>query len=199
MRIGGFQPFSLSDYPGIPASVIFTQGCNWNCSYCHNAQLIPATSKNTNIYDFDTLVAHLDQRKKVIKGVVFTGGEPTLQKDLKQALHTVKQLDLHVKLDTNGTHPDMLEKIIAADCVDFIAMDIKAPWAKYETITRHICCRQTLLRSMHIIAQSGKTHMFRTTFDTHLLTPSDIEAIRLIIPENSPYTVQPCNDPASSR
>ncbi len=191
MRIGGYIPLSLIDYPGTPAAVIFTQGCNWRCRYCHNSQLIPIKS-DAPAYDEEQIVSTLAKRAKLIQGVVITGGEPTLQPDLLSFIEKIKTFGFKVKLDTNGTNPDLLEKITREKRVDFIAMDIKANWQKYHDI---VCCStdlERIKRSIQLIASSHIDHQFRTTFDTSILEEDDLEDIKEFLPPSSPYVVQTC-------
>jgi pyruvate formate lyase activating enzyme len=126
MRIGGFIKQSLVDYPGKIAAVVFTQGCNFRCGYCHNPQLVlpKLFQENPQLLPLNIL-SYLEKRKKWLDGVVITGGEPTIHKDLPLFLKEIKTLGFAVKLDTNGTNPLLLEQIIKNKLVDYIAMDIK--------------------------------------------------------------------------
>ncbi|NJO88455.1 MAG: anaerobic ribonucleoside-triphosphate reductase activating protein [Chloroflexia bacterium] len=126
MRIGGFVKQSLIDYPGKIAAVVFTQGCNFRCGYCHNPQLV---LPNLFIERFDlaplNIISYLEQHRNWLDGVVVTGGEPTIHKDLPLFLKEIKKLGYAIKLDTNGTNPHLLEQIIKNKLADYIAMDIK--------------------------------------------------------------------------
>ena len=189
MIIGGFHPLSLSDYPGIPAAVIFTQGCNWNCWYCHNKQLLPAQVSEEQ-YDEQVILTELTKRKSLIKGVVITGGEPTLQPDLIPFLTKVKAMGYLVKLDTNGTHPEVVDELVSRKLPDFIAMDIKGPWEKYELIVGRKVQVNHLKQSMQLIINSQIAHQFRTTFEPRYLTSDDLDGIKKSLPETSMYTIQ---------
>ncbi len=191
MIIGGFHSLSLCDFPGTPAAVLFLQGCNWRCSYCHNKALIPRTPAGSTL-DGDDIFALLKRRAKILRGVVFTGGEPTLQADIVEYMAKIKGLGLQVKLDTNGSNPAVLERLINSGVLDYIAMDIKAPLEKY---TRIVCCsvnQQAIRESVQLIAVSGIAHQFRTTWPKELLSVEDIEQIREGLPQGSPYIVQEC-------
>jgi pyruvate formate lyase activating enzyme len=134
MRIGGLQKLSLIDFPGKLAAVIFTQGCNLRCRYCHNPELVLPSCFHETIKEEDVL-AFLYSRRKYLEGVVISGGEPTVQPELIPFMRSVKQMNFALKLDTNGTRPEILKEIIALQLVDFIAMDVKAPLEKYEEVT----------------------------------------------------------------
>lgn len=128
MKIGGFVPNSAIDYPGKVSAVVFTQGCNFRCPFCHNADLVTESLPELNVED---TLAKIKERSKLIEGVVISGGEPLMQRGIISFLERIKELGLKVKLDTNGYKADILEKIIDADLVDYIAMDLKAPYKKY--------------------------------------------------------------------
>src|SRR5574344_1116419 len=122
MIIGGFQKSSLIDYPGMISAIIFTKGCNFKCPYCHNPELFENTS--SDLIKPDDVLSFLSTRKGKLDGVVVTGGEPTLQHDLKDFIKEIKDMDFLVKLDSNGTNPEMLKELINENLVDYVAMDI---------------------------------------------------------------------------
>ena len=126
MRIGGFLPLSLCDYPGIPAAVVFTQGCNFRCPFCHNGRLVSRVSVEGQLIPEAEILERLRIRRPALDGVVLSGGEPTLQPDLPRFIALVKSMGYLVKLDTNGSHPEVLEMLIRDRLVDCVAMDIKA-------------------------------------------------------------------------
>lgn len=129
MLFGGLLKFSALDYPGHLSAVVFTQGCNWRCPFCHNPELIPLNCSNPisneQIFNF------LKTRLGLLEGVCITGGEPTIQNGLIDFIQEVKQLGYKVKLDTNGSHQDAVEKIIYQARPDMLAMDIKTSWSGY--------------------------------------------------------------------
>ena len=131
--IGGVQKTSLVDFPEKVAAVVFTQGCNFRCGYCHNPDLLEFGQKTEwnehSFFDF------LKTRLGKLDGVVISGGEPTLQSDLHDFIEKIKQMGFAVKLDTNGTNPKIVEKLLKNNLLDYIAMDIKAPLFKYKEIT----------------------------------------------------------------
>ena len=134
MRIAGVGNNSFVDYPGKIAMVIFIEGCNFNCYYCHNRAILRKNSSNV-IYAPDMLLANLVRKKNFLDGVVISGGEPTAREKLPEFVESIKKATgLSVKLDTNGTNPDMLKELIKKKLVDYVAMDIKAPKDKYNKI-----------------------------------------------------------------
>jgi pyruvate formate lyase activating enzyme len=180
LKIGGLQKLSLIDYPQKPAAVIFTQGCNMFCPYCHNPQLVYPNLFETVLEEED-VIAFLKKRRNLLKGVVISGGEPTVQKDLKDFILRVKTLGFAVKLDTNGSNPDILEELINEKLIDFIAMDIKSPLSKYGLFYKGDLER--VKRSISIIKESslvgsGFACIFRTTYDTNILNETDLNIIK---------------------
>lgn len=133
-KLAGLQKTTFIDYPEKIACIVFTQGCNFRCGYCHNPELF---ENKEPVLSVPAFFEFLNKRKGKLDGVVITGGEPTLHnKDLIEFIKKVKSLGFLVKLDTNGTHPDVLQELLNENLLDYIAMDIKAPLAKYKEITR---------------------------------------------------------------
>ncbi|WP_035246264.1 anaerobic ribonucleoside-triphosphate reductase activating protein [Desulfogranum mediterraneum] len=193
MRIGGYQPLSLCDYPGTPAAVLFTQGCNWRCPYCHNPSLLPLEAGESPYPDKDIL-ERLKQRDKLLQGVVITGGEPTLQPELLPFIESLKKMGFKVKLDTNGSRPGVVAALLARDLIDYCAMDIKAPWEKYDLLTgRARADVAAVQESVKIISRDGVDHHFRTTYARHYLAEKDLATIRQALPQGSAYLIQKCN------
>ncbi|MDR0724236.1 MAG: anaerobic ribonucleoside-triphosphate reductase activating protein [Endomicrobium sp.] len=189
MKIAGLQKLSLIDYPKIPAAVIFTQGCNMKCPYCHNPQLV-YPNLFENLLNENEVFTFLNKRIRLLKGVVITGGEPTIQKDLAKFILKIKNFGFLVKLDTNGTNPTVLEELISKKLIDFIAMDIKADFAKYSTFFNGDL--NLIKLSVDIIKASGIIHLFRTTYDKDLLQDKDLLNIKNFI-DKSDYIIQECN------
>ena len=171
MRIGGFRPFTLSDFPGCVAAIVFTQGCNFRCSYCHNEGLLCHTPENGKLVTQEEVLGFLTNRSGRVRGVVVTGGEPSTQPDLPLFLLRLRAMDLKVKLDTNGSNPQMLSQILLEGLVDYIAMDVKAPWDAYGRLTGIDCDVEAIRQSMDLVIRSGVEHEFRTTRVTPLLEP----------------------------
>jgi pyruvate formate lyase activating enzyme len=161
MKISGFQKLTLLDFPDKLACIIFTQGCNFNCQYCQNSGLIG--HENEYLIDEEEIFDYLDKRKKVIDGLVVSGGEPTVQKDLIRFIKRVKDHGFLVKLDTNGSNPKVLKELIDNNLVDYIAMDIKNIFALYKEVTYTNPNVNNLKESIKLISNSNIDHEFRTT------------------------------------
>ncbi len=177
MLILGLQKTTLLDYPGKVASTIFTGGCNFRCPYCHNRDLVMPPSDVIS-YSNDEIFDHLIQKKKVLDGVCITGGEPTLHKDLPEFITKIKDLGLLVKLDTNGSNPDMISSLLEQKLIDYIAMDIKHSKEKYNTIA---CMNNFDIApfeaSVDIIKNSTIDYEFRTTIMKECHDDEDIISI----------------------
>lgn len=176
MKIGGFQKFSLSDFPGRIAAIVFTQGCGFRCPYCHNPELVDPSQYAAAIPQ-EQVLDFLRSRRGRLQGVVVTGGEPTLHDDLPQFLAGIKELGFAVKLDTNGSNPGLLDRIIAERLADYIAMDLKAPLRFYSRVTRVSIDTSDIERSLRLVKGSGLPHELRTTYLESLLTKEDMLGI----------------------
>lgn len=190
MNIGGFQPFSLSDFPGRVSALVFTQGCNFRCPYCHNRSLIPLDAPASISFTQWRIMEFLTLRQDQLDGVVITGGEPTLQPDVADFAREVKSMGLEIKLDTNGSRPDMLEPLLKEGILDHVAMDIKAPLETYDRLSGVSIDNEKIMDSIRLIRSSGIEHEFRTTAIDHLLTDNDLAIIKNLVPEGSPYIVR---------
>ena len=173
--IGGVQKSSLIDFPHKIAAIVFTQGCNFRCGYCHNAELIEFSLKSK--FGYNEFFEFLETRKGKLDGVVITGGEPTLQSSLRDFIIRIKSLGFEVKLDTNGTNPEVLGKLLSENLLDYIAMDIKAPWEKYSKITGIDVNIENIKKSVEMIMTSGVNYEFRTTVIKSQLGFEDFEKI----------------------
>ncbi len=168
LRIGGFLEQSLIDWEGKIVSVIFTKGCNFRCGYCHNPSLvIPELMNETEDINVDTILSYFSNRKGWLDGVVISGGEPTIHKDLPDFLGKIKQTGLIIKVYTNGTNPLMIKKLIDDQLVDFISMDIKTIMKieDYQGITNCIApeLMENIEESINILKSSNIQYQFRTT------------------------------------
>lgn len=190
MKIGGLIKFTLIDYPGHVAAVVFTQGCNFRCRYCHNPELVYPHLLQESMPKEDVL-SFLRKRKGTLEGVVITGGEPTMHLGLMDFMAEIKALGYKIKLDTNGTKPEVLQEAIERQLVDFVAMDLKAPLEKYSLITGVEFDPKIIQRSMDIIVASGLPYEFRTTYDKEVLTEEDIQALSNSV-QGKNYRVQDC-------
>ncbi|MGM0440424.1 MAG: anaerobic ribonucleoside-triphosphate reductase activating protein [Chlamydiota bacterium] len=190
MKIAGFNHFTLSDYPGKVAAIIFTQGCNFRCPFCHNSQLMNYDLKAQGEFSATEILDYLDHRRHQLDGVVITGGEPTVQHDLPEFITRIKEYGYNVKLDTNGSIPVIIKKLINDGLVDYIAMDIKAPLDKYHELAGTPVSIENIEESIALIAQSGIDHEFRTTNVEQLLSQDDLIKIRTLIPLGSKHYFQ---------
>ena len=186
MNIDSIILTSLIDYPGNVACTIFTSGCNYDCWYCHNKKLISNVKNNINEAElFDKLA----ERREFLDGVVICGGEPTLQPDLVLFIAKVKALGLKVKLDTNGSNPHIIRDLLDKNMLDYIAVDIKAPFSKYAVIIGESVATEKVKESIDIVMSSGIAYEFRTTFSPDLLI-DDIEEIAKGVAGAKVYFVQ---------
>ncbi|MCF7792806.1 MAG: anaerobic ribonucleoside-triphosphate reductase activating protein [Candidatus Cloacimonetes bacterium] len=189
MKIGGFQKFSLIDYPGKICAIVFTQGCNFRCPYCHNPELVEA-DKFCNPIPEEEIINFLENRKGKLDAVSITGGEPTLHSDLINFLLECRSMGFSIKLDTNGTNPDILEKIIRLKLVDYLAMDIKAPLPKYAEVTCSNVDSKSIKRSIKLIENSNIDYEFRSTLVQNLLTTDDVLIMGQMLGKAKRYLLQ---------
>ena len=190
MKLGGLEKYSLIDYPGMVSAVLFTQGCNFRCPYCHNPELVLPKRYGPEV-KLQTVMDFLHLRRKILDGVVITGGEPTIHEDLPHLLNTIKKMGLAVKLDTNGSNPWMLELLIHDKLVDYISMDIKAAPDRYYQVAGPGVDIGAVLRSIPMIAGSGIPYQFRTTVVKPLVTLNDVLEIAKLLPDRTCYRLQP--------
>lgn len=189
MNIGGFHKFSLIDYPGKICAIVFTQGCNFRCSYCHNPELVnpkfflePIPKKK--IFSF------LEKRKGKLDAVEITGGEPTLQPDLIDFLKQIKKMDYLLKIDSNGSNPEVIKRAIELKLVDYIAMDVKAPLERYQEITNSNVDTNKIKRTIELIMNSEVDYEFRTTIVKSQLDKDDVLKIAKMINGANLYVLQ---------
>ncbi|WP_113672812.1 anaerobic ribonucleoside-triphosphate reductase activating protein [Vallitalea guaymasensis] len=176
MNIKGFTKTTLLDYPGHIASTIFTGGCNFNCPYCHNGDLVTAHKDMDNITE-ESILAHIKKRCGIINYICISGGEPTLQPDLISFLQKIKEYPIKIKLDTNGTNPSVIKSAYEKDLIDYIAMDIKNSKDKYAlTVDRKININD-IEESVDYIKTCGIDYEFRTTVIKEFHTTHDIVSI----------------------
>src|SRR5680860_70310 len=178
MLFGGLQKTTLVDYPGKVAATIFTAGCNFRCPYCHNPELVlPELIKKQPKITEKEILDFLKGRQKLLEGVCITGGEPTIQSDLIDFIKKVKDLGFLVKLDTNGSCPDVLNSLIEEKLIDYVAMDIKAPKQKYELFVKDQSIVENIDKSIELLKQDKVDYEFRTTLAPNILEEQDILAI----------------------
>ena len=186
MRIGGFNKLTTQDFPGNLACIIFTSGCNFNCDYCYNRDLVE--SKAPEI-DQDEIFSYLEKRKNMLDGVVISGGEPTIWDDLIPFIEKIREYGFKVKLDTNGYRPEVLKEIINRKLVDYIAMDIKAIFNEYFKVIKKDIDTNKILESIELIKKSNIDHEFRTTIIKGIHTIEDLEKMINLV-DGDPYFLQ---------
>jgi pyruvate formate lyase activating enzyme len=189
MVIGGFQRFSLIDYPKKISAVVFTFGCNFRCHYCHNPELVDPSLLN-GILDEEFILNFLKARINKLDGITITGGEPTLHRDLNKFISKVKNLGFLVKLDTNGSFPDVLRELIKDNLIDYIAMDIKATKEKYKEVINADIDLDKIEESIKLIMDSGIDYEFRTTVVRSQLLIEDIISIAKMIEGAKLFVIQ---------
>jgi len=190
MRIGGLQKVTLIDYPGNIGATVFTQGCNFRCPYCHNPELVDPGQYGPLIPEEEVL-SFLDKRRGKLDAVTLTGGEPTIQEGLDRFLEALKEMGYLVKVDTNGSNPDVLEILINRSLVDYLAMDIKGPLKKYGVTAAVKVDTSRIRRSIELITSSGIEHEFRTTVVRSQLDQRDLMSVAKLIKNARLYVLQP--------
>jgi pyruvate formate lyase activating enzyme len=191
MILAGFQKNSFIDYPGKISCVVFTTGCNFICPYCHNAEL--ARGEYPARFESAEVIAFLQSRRGMLEGVAITGGEPTLGEGIVDFFRAVKSLGYRVKLDTNGSRPDVLRLLLTQQLVDFIAMDIKAPLSDYHPFCQNPNIQERLAASIQTILESAPAYEFRTTCVAPFVNEASVEAIAKTIEGAASYVLQPFN------
>ena len=178
--VAGVVPFSTTDFPGKPAAVLFCQGCPWRCRYCHNPHLRPPTAPGEHaeqVWSCSKLWQFLRSRQGLLDAVVFSGGEPTLQSNLPQAMQRVRALGFSVGLHTAGCYPRRLQRVLP--WVDWVGLDIKAPFdSRYDRIVGRPHAAQRAKESLRHLLQSGVDYQLRTTVHPLLLSKRDIQQLQ---------------------
>ncbi len=191
MDIAYFQGTSLIDYPGKVAAVVWTVGCNLRCPFCYNAELVlPELSQNLPRLSPEAVLIQLRRRTRLIEGVVVTGGEPTLQSDLADWLWEAKTSGLAVKLDTNGTHPEVLAKLLDRALVDYVALDVKGPAERYREFTGGFDVWDRVQKSLDLLRGAGIVYEARTTVAPGLCE-GDLRQIAQELRGAQRYVLQP--------
>lgn len=189
MKIAGFQPLSLLDFPGQPCAIIFTQGCLFRCPYCHNPELIP---HGPGTIDQALVLESLDKHANTVGAVCITGGEPTVQPDLPDFLRLLRLRGFKVKLDTNGVHPDMVERIVGDALVDYLAMDLKHTWEGYGKLVKMPEAGiKNVRRTFDLIQTSGVAHEFRTTICPGIHAEDELERMSGELAPHATWAWQP--------
>lgn len=177
IKVGGITPFTATDYPGKLAAVVFVQGCPWRCGYCHNPHLQNRTEDSPS--DWAQVLTLLQRRVGLIDAVVFSGGEPTMDAGLEDAMRDVRSLGFCVGLHTAGMYPRRLEEVLPL--VDWVGFDIKATPQGYDTVTRVAGSAKAPWISAKMLLDSGVAHEFRSTVHPDLHTEQDLLALGQIL------------------
>ena len=189
MRIGGLNKFTLIDYPKHVSAIIFTQGCNFRCPFCHNPELV-VPEQFAEPIPFDEVLQFLKSRKGLLDGVEFTGGEPTLQPDLLEKMRIVKELGYVIKLDSNGTNPEVLKRAISEGLTDYIAMDVKSSLEQYNEVAGVEVDTKKIEQSINLIKSSALDHEFRTTLIKGFHDVSEMKKIGALVNGSKKYFLQ---------
>lgn len=186
--IGGYLPTSFLDWEGRVAAVVFLTGCNFRCPFCHNAPLATGMAEGL---EPGPVLSDILRRRQFLDGVVVSGGEPTLYPRLAELLAWFRDVaKIPVKLDTNGSRPDVLEVLLAGGLVESVAMDIKAPWEKYDKLAGTSVDTGRVRTSLALLSPLGPALELRTTFVPDLLTIEDLRRIRLQLEDDPRWIVQ---------
>lgn len=187
MRINGLLKLTLLDFPGYTACTVFFGGCNFRCPFCHNASLVRGEGENITESEF---FAFLSKREGIIDGVAITGGEPLLQPELYSFIKRIKDMGFLVKLDTNGSYPDRLKKLIDDGLIDYVAMDIKSSPEGYSRAAGVDVDLDRIKESVALIQSGAVQGEFRTTVARGAVLPSDMEGIGKLIEGAERYFLQ---------
>ena len=192
MRITGLIKTTLLDFPGKVACTVFTYGCNFRCGFCHNARLV--TEENPDVISEEEFFSFLSKRQGILDGVCISGGEPTLQKDLPEFIHRIKEMGFAVKLDTNGYEPEILRSLIDEKLLDYVAMDIKSSPKNYSVICGTDIDIERIEKSVSILKEGKVDYEFRTTCVKEFHTSDDFLSIADWIKGDSRYFLQHFED-----
>lgn len=191
MKISGIQKLSLVDYDRHIGATIFVSGCNFACPFCHNAGLVAGTESQIDTND---ILEYLQKRFGLLEAVIISGGEPTLYPDLPKFIEQIKKMGYLVKLDSNGTNPEMIKYLYENHLIDYIAMDIKNSFEKYPTITNKNCDIEKIKQSIKYIMSCGIDYEFRTTLVAEFFDENDIKKIGKNIAQAKRYYLQKFED-----
>ena len=193
MNINGLQKLTLLDYPGRVACTVFLAGCNLRCPFCHNSELLDGAAET--VMDDAGLLAFLKKRRGMLDGVAFTGGEPLLRADLPELMGRIRDLGYAVKLDTNGTLPAALSRVLSAGLADYVAMDIKNSPVRYaETCGVETVDMRAVYESIDLLRTGAADYEFRTTVVDELHDDASFAAIGPMIEGAKRYFLQPFKD-----
>ncbi len=187
MTINGLLKLTLLDFPGKCACTVFFCGCNFRCPFCHNATLVRGEGESISEEEF---FSFLKKREGILDGVCITGGEPTLQKGLRDFIKRIKDMGFAVKLDTNGARPDVLGSLLSEGLLDYVAMDIKSSPEGYERAAGCKIDTDKIRESVSLLIGGNTDYEFRTTVATGAVTLADMEGIGSLIKGAKRYFLQ---------
>ncbi len=190
MLFHGFQKMTMLDFPGYVACTVFTPGCNFRCPFCHNSLLVTKMN-DSEVYTEDDILSYLKKRQGVIDGICISGGEPLMHDDIFDFVRKVKELGFLVKIDTNGSFPEKLQKLIDSGNIDYVAMDIKNSPEKYaETVAVPDFDFEPVRKSVQLLLEGKVKYEFRTTVVKEFHTPQDMVFIGELIKGADRYFLQ---------
>ncbi len=191
INVGGFEPLTTIDFPDHLSCVVFTQGCPWRCRYCHNHDLIPANK--TGEFNWDDIVKFIKSRKGLLDAVVFSGGEPLLQKNLLDSIKQIKNMGFKIGLHTTGAYPDRFKKVLPH--IDWVGFDIKHLPFKYELITQTKLSGEKAFKSLELLINSNIEYELRLTRHPSLIDDVELAGIKRLVKKNYGVDVkiQRCN------
>lgn len=187
IKLGGLQETSLLDYPGKICAIVWTVGCNFRCPFCYNLNMVYG---DTDTVPVDHVLSFLDDRVGKLDALSITGGEPLLHEDIGDFMKEVKDRGFLVKVDTNGTFPDRLEQLLNAGLVDYVSMDVKAPFDKYDTLAGVHVDVEKIKRSIELIMEKAPDYEFKTTMIPGLLEKEDVKQVTSLIKGAKRYYLQ---------
>lgn len=190
MLFGGLQKYSLIDFPGKVSCILFLPGCNFDCPYCHNPDLVKGKGSCPSPLDESVIYPFLEERKRILDGVVISGGEPTLAEDLAVLCEKIKGMGYPVKLDTNGSRPQVIKDLINGGLLDYIAMDIKTAPSLYAALVKKDYDSSDIRESVQIVMESSVPHEFRTTCVKPFVDRDIIECVAKTIRGANRYVLQ---------
>jgi pyruvate formate lyase activating enzyme len=190
VEIKGLEKFAAKDFPGYISSTVFLGNCNFRCPYCHNADLV-LRPESLPTLPLDYFLCYLDARKNWLEAICISGGEPLLETDLEDLVRVVKERNLLIKVDTNGSLPARLEDLFRQGLVDYVAMDVKAPLERYKEVTRSEVRPEDISRTIKLVRSSGIRHIFRTTVVPGLVGRNDLLKIAQMLEGEDIFQIQP--------
>lgn len=189
VEIKGLEKFAPKDFPGHISSTVFLGGCNFRCPYCHNSDLV-LRAESLPSFPLDYFIGFLDSRKNWLDGICISGGEPLLHEDLDLLISLIKDRNLRIKIDTNGSLPSRLERLIDEGLIDCVAMDVKAPLERYGEVVKAQVRTEDIAKSIEIVRDSGLRYFFRTTVVPGLVGTDDILELSQMLKGSKIFQIQ---------